>query len=591
MNYFLTEDQQMIRDRAQIAREKIAPMRGRARRDRGVPLGGREDPAPTPTCSASSSPRSTTGWAAACSRCASWWRSSRKVCSGIAVSLRGLRPRHHPDHPLRQRGAEEEVPPRHRLRAQARPPSGSPRPAPAATPAASRPPRSSTATPTCSTAPSSGSPTAARPTIYTVIAMTDPGRGRRAAPPPSSWRRARPGFTFGKKENKMGIRASATRELVFQDCRVPEGEPPRQGGHGLPRGHEDARPVPARRRRPGAGHRPGRAGRGRRLLPRAQAVRQADLLLPGRPVHAGRHGHPGRGGPRPDATRPPAASTPARRTSPRMSAMAKVFASDTAMKVTTDAVQVFGGYGYMKEYPVEKMMRDAKITQIYEGTNQIQREVIALGLIKESVREKRKERHRAARTPAREDHRLHQAGARHHQRPDQPRDQHPRARGGRSPSSTPSTSTPSRRRVRLKEKHGGTVTVITMGPPQAEEALREAIALGADEAYLAVRPGLRRRRHPGHRLRAGRRDPAARRRATSSSGDAGHRRRHRRRSAPAWPRTSACPMSGRRKRAEIEDRATSWSSGCRGRARRRRDAAAGRSRPWSRRSTSRACPR
>ncbi len=68
--------------------------------------------------------------------------------------------------------------------------------------------------------------------------------------------------------------------------------------------------------------------------------------------------------------------------------MAKVFASDMAMQVTTDAVQVFGGYGYMKEYPVEKMMRDAKITQIYEGTNQIQREVIALNLIKESVRGK-----------------------------------------------------------------------------------------------------------------------------------------------------------------------------------------------------------
>jgi butyryl-CoA dehydrogenase len=70
----------------------------------------------------------------------------------------------------------------------------------------------------------------------------------------------------------------------------------------------------------------------------------------------------------------------------KLSAMCKLFASDTAMRVTTDAVQVFGGYGYMKEYPVEKMMRDAKITQIYEGTNQIQREVIALGLIKESIR-------------------------------------------------------------------------------------------------------------------------------------------------------------------------------------------------------------
>ena len=63
------------------------------------------------------------------------------------------------------------------------------------------------------------------------------------------------------------------------------------------------------------------------------------------------------------------------------------FSLDTAMKVTTDAVQIMGGYGYMKEYPVEKMMRDAKITQIYEGTNQIQRNVIALELIKESTRE------------------------------------------------------------------------------------------------------------------------------------------------------------------------------------------------------------
>jgi butyryl-CoA dehydrogenase len=67
----------------------------------------------------------------------------------------------------------------------------------------------------------------------------------------------------------------------------------------------------------------------------------------------------------------------------KVSAMAKVFASDVAMRVTTDAVQVMGGAGFMKDYPVEKMMRDAKITQIYEGTNQIQRNVIASELIKE----------------------------------------------------------------------------------------------------------------------------------------------------------------------------------------------------------------
>jgi alkylation response protein AidB-like acyl-CoA dehydrogenase len=69
----------------------------------------------------------------------------------------------------------------------------------------------------------------------------------------------------------------------------------------------------------------------------------------------------------------------------KASAMAKLFASDVAMKVTTDAVQIMGGYGYMKEYPVEKMMRDAKITQIYEGTNQIQRAIIASAVIKENA--------------------------------------------------------------------------------------------------------------------------------------------------------------------------------------------------------------
>jgi alkylation response protein AidB-like acyl-CoA dehydrogenase len=68
------------------------------------------------------------------------------------------------------------------------------------------------------------------------------------------------------------------------------------------------------------------------------------------------------------------------------SAMAKLFASDVAMRVTTDAVQIFGGYGYMRDYPIEKYMRDAKITQIYEGTNQIQRNIIALQLIKEMAR-------------------------------------------------------------------------------------------------------------------------------------------------------------------------------------------------------------
>ncbi len=73
----------------------------------------------------------------------------------------------------------------------------------------------------------------------------------------------------------------------------------------------------------------------------------------------------------------------------KVSGMAKLFASDVAMKVTVDAVQIFGGYGYMREYPVEKMMRDAKILQIYEGTNQIQRNIIGQELIKESAGKKK----------------------------------------------------------------------------------------------------------------------------------------------------------------------------------------------------------
>jgi butyryl-CoA dehydrogenase len=73
----------------------------------------------------------------------------------------------------------------------------------------------------------------------------------------------------------------------------------------------------------------------------------------------------------------------------KVSAMSKLFPSDTAMKVTVDALQIFGGYGYMRDYPVEKMLRDAKILQIYEGTNQIQRNVIGLELIKETASKKR----------------------------------------------------------------------------------------------------------------------------------------------------------------------------------------------------------
>ena len=106
--------------------------------------------------------------------------------------------------------------------------------------------------------------------IYTVVALTDPLRGARGAST-IIVEKGTPGFTFGKKENKMGIRASATRELVFQDCRVPKSNLLGKEGHGIPRRDEDPRPVAARRRRPGARHRAGRAGPGRQVLPGAPA--------------------------------------------------------------------------------------------------------------------------------------------------------------------------------------------------------------------------------------------------------------------------------------------------------------------------------
>ncbi len=223
--------------------------------------------------------------------------------------------------------------------------------------------------------------------IYTVVCLTDPTRGPRGSSA-ILVEKDTPGFTFGKKENKMGIRASTTRELVFQDCRVPktnilgkEGmgflvamktlDQSRPGvaaqAVGIAQGALDKAVEYSRER-----HQFGKPissfqGLQFMLADMATQVEAARALTyaVARSVDAGEK----------DVS--------------KASAMAKVFASDTAMRVTTDAVQVFGGYGYMKEYPVEKMMRDAKITQIYEGTNQIQREVIALNLIKESVRGKK----------------------------------------------------------------------------------------------------------------------------------------------------------------------------------------------------------
>src|ERR1700690_639283 len=222
--------------------------------------------------------------------------------------------------------------------------------------------------------------------IYTIIAITDRSKGPRGA---SAFvvEKGTPGFTFGKKENKMGIRASATTELIFDNCRVPrenligkEGmgfvvamktlDNSRTGvgsqGVGVAQGAFDEA-VKFSRQRVQFGHPVITFQAVQHMLAdMATSIEAARALVyaVSRLVDSGAKGKS------------------------KESAMAKVFATDLGMRVTTNALQVMGGSGYMKEYPVEKMMRDAKILQIYEGTNQIQRNVIGKALIKEAAKKK-----------------------------------------------------------------------------------------------------------------------------------------------------------------------------------------------------------
>jgi len=219
--------------------------------------------------------------------------------------------------------------------------------------------------------------------IYTVIAMTDKTKGARGA---SAFivEKGTPGFTFGKKEDKMGIRASSTRELVFTDCKIPKENLLAKEGMGFivtMKTFDMSRPGVAAQAlgiAQGALDHAVKYAKEREQFEKSISTFQgiqwmlADMATQ---IEAARaliyavarmvdSGNAKVG---------------------KESAMAKLFASDVAMKVTTDAVQILGGYGYMKDYPVEKYMRDAKITQIYEGTNQIQRNIIANQVLKEQI--------------------------------------------------------------------------------------------------------------------------------------------------------------------------------------------------------------
>jgi butyryl-CoA dehydrogenase len=216
--------------------------------------------------------------------------------------------------------------------------------------------------------------------IYSVVVMTDPARGSRGASV-LIVEKGTPGFSFGKKEKKMGIRASSTRELVFHDCRVPEENLIGKEGQGFI--------IAMRtldRSRPGVGAQAVGIAQGALEAAVDYSRQRIQFGHPISAIQAVQHMLADM------ATNLEAARAlvyAAARTLDagaksftEEAAMAKLFASDMAMRVTTDAVQILGGAGYMREYPVEKMMRDAKITQIYEGTNQVVRNTIALELLK-----------------------------------------------------------------------------------------------------------------------------------------------------------------------------------------------------------------
>lgn len=214
---------------------------------------------------------------------------------------------------------------------------------------------------------------------YVVFAMTDKAKGLKGI---SAFilEKGMPGFTFGKKEEKMGIHSSITMELIFQDVKVPRENLLGKEGEGF---------KIAMTTLDG-----GRIGIAAQALGIAQAALDHAVKYSKERVQFGK----------PIASNQALAFMMADMATEidaarllvyraawlkqqgkpysKEAAMAKMYASDAAMKITTDAVQIFGGYGYSREYPVERLMRNAKITQIYEGTNQVQRMVVSSAILR-----------------------------------------------------------------------------------------------------------------------------------------------------------------------------------------------------------------
>jgi alkylation response protein AidB-like acyl-CoA dehydrogenase len=215
--------------------------------------------------------------------------------------------------------------------------------------------------------------------VNSVFAQTDPTKGTRGI---SAFiiEKDFPGFSVGRVEDKMGIKGSQTAELLFTDCEVPVENLLGREGEGF-----KIAMMTLDRTRPGIGAQAVGIAQGALDLAVAYAKQRVQFNQPIAEYQGIQFMLADM------ATKVEAARLMVYNVAEmidrgeqhfsKYSAMAKMFASDAAMDVTNDAIQVLGGYGYMKEYPAERMMRDAKITQIYEGTNQIQRLVIARALL------------------------------------------------------------------------------------------------------------------------------------------------------------------------------------------------------------------
>lgn len=214
---------------------------------------------------------------------------------------------------------------------------------------------------------------------YVIFAMTDKSKGMRGI---SAFilEKGMPGFSFGKKEEKMGIHSSITMELIFQDVKVPKENLLGKEGEGF---------KIAMTTLDG-----GRIGVAAQALGIAQAALDHAIKYSKERVQFGKPISSNQAiafmladmATEVDAARflVYRAAWLKQEGKPygKEAAMAKMYASDAAMKITTDAIQIFGGYGYSREYPVERLMRNAKITQIYEGTNQVQRMVISSAILR-----------------------------------------------------------------------------------------------------------------------------------------------------------------------------------------------------------------